>query len=203
MLRTGQVTFGSFNHPVKLSDWTVDAWGAILRRSPDSRLLLKYRYFDDPVLQRVTQARFAARGVAPERLVFAGHSLGEDYFRSFGEVDLMLDAWPAPGSTTTLDALSNGVPVLGLDRPTIAGHYTRSILAAAGLPELIATDADDFVELALDLTGDAGRLDALRARVRPGFEQGPLCDGAGFTRRIEAAFAEMFDLWRRNRRPAA
>jgi protein O-GlcNAc transferase len=201
MSKTGEVTFGSFNHPVKLSDWTIDAWSAILRQAPTARLLLKYRYFDDPVLQRVTQARFAARGVPPERLDFAGHSSGEDYFRSFGDVDLMLDAWPAPGSTTTLDALSNGVPVLGLDRPTIAGHYTRSILSAAGLPELIASDADDFVARAIDLTKDAERLDALRARVRPGFEQGPLCDGLAYARRIEAAFAAMFDQWRRDRQP--
>src|SRR3546814_2246340 len=51
--------------------------------------------------------------VAPERLVFAGRSDGEAYFQAFREVDLMLDAWPAPGSTTTLDALSNGVPEIG------------------------------------------------------------------------------------------
>jgi len=200
-LRTGQITFGSFNHPVKLSDRTFDAWAAILRQAPSSRLLLKYRYFDDPVLQRVTQARLAARGVAPERLIFAGHSHGADYFRAFGDVDLMLDAWPAPGSTTTLDALSNGVPVLGLGGPTLAGHYTSSILVASGLPELAATDPSDFVERALDLTADPMRLDALRARVRPNFEKGPVCDGAAYTARVEVAFGEMFDLWRRNQRP--
>lgn len=199
MLATSQVTFGSFNHPVKLSDWTLDAWATILRRAPQARLLLKYRYFDDPVLRRVTQARFAARGVSPERLVFAGHSSGEAYFQAFGEIDLMLDTWPSPGSTTTLDALSNGVPVLSLDRPTVAGFYTRTILVNAGLPELVASDPQDFVERALDLTSDGERLDALRARVRPGFEHGPLGDGAAFTGRVEDAFFDMFDRWSRAR----
>lgn len=197
-LTTGRVTFGSFNHPAKLSDWTLDAWAAVLRGAPTSRLLLKYRYFDDPVLQRATQARFAARGVAPERIAFAGHSAGQAYFEAYREIDLMFDTWPAPGSTTTLDALSNGVPVLAKPTPTVGGDCVRAILQAAGLPELIAESPEDFVARALDLTADLPRLDALRARVRPGFDNGPCCDEAGFTQRIETAFREMFDLWRAN-----
>lgn len=195
-LATGQVTFGSFNHPAKLSDATLDAWAAVLRQAPASRLLLKYRYFADPVLQRVTQARFLARGVEPDRLAFAGQSLGEAYLEAFREVDLMLDAWPAPGSTTTLDALSNGAPVLTMAMPTVGGHYVRSILEACGLHELVCETSEAFVARAVELASDAARLDALRARVRPGFDNGPCRDEAGFTRRVEAAFGEMFDLWR-------
>jgi predicted O-linked N-acetylglucosamine transferase (SPINDLY family) len=195
-LATGQVTFGSFNHPAKLSDAALDAWSAVLRRLPGARLLLKYGYFADPVLQRVTQARFAARGVEPERIVFAGHSTGEAYFQAFRDVDLMLDSWPAPGSTTTLDALSNGVPVLAKATANAAGLYADAMLSACGLPELVCPTSEAFVARAVELASDLDRLDALRARVRPGFDGGPICDEAGFTRRAEAAFGEMFDLWR-------
>jgi predicted O-linked N-acetylglucosamine transferase (SPINDLY family) len=199
--RTGRVMFGSFNHPAKLSDATIEAWSAILRRAPGARLTLKYRYFVDPVLQRATQARFAAFSVTPERLVFAGHSTGEEYFRSFADIDLFLDAWPAPGSTTTLEALSNGVPVLVLAGPTLTfggGLYSRSIVQAAGLPELVATSPEDFVDRAIALTADIGRLDALRARVRPGFDGGAICDERGFTSRIETAFCEMYDIYQQD-----
>ena len=122
--------------------------------------------------------------------------------QAFREIDLMLDAWPAPGSTTTLEALSNGVPVLALDGepPTLTGGYRRAMLEASGLPELIACSPDDFVARALDLAEDPARLDTLRARVRPGFEGGPICDGAAFTRRLESAFAAMFDDWRNDGR---
>jgi protein O-GlcNAc transferase len=107
----------------------------------------------------------------------------------------MLDAWPAPGSTTTLDALSNGVPVLTKLTPGGCGHYVRTIVEACGLPELIAASAEDFVARATDLASDYRRLDALRSRVRPGFDCGACSDEAGFTRRAETAFGEMFDLW--------
>lgn len=194
---SGQVTFGSFNHPAKLSAPALAAWGALLRSVPDSRLLLKYRYFADPVLQRSIQAVFAAHAVAPERIVFEGHTSGDGYFRAFQAVDLMLDAWPAPGSTTTLEALSNGVPVLSMvgETANLGGFYSRTILQACGLPELVTTTPEAFIARARDLAGDLEALDALRARVRPGFDGGPICDGPAFTRRLEAAYAEMFQRW--------
>jgi len=192
-LSTGQVTFGSFNHPCKLSDPTVAAWAAILKAAPTSRLVLKYGYFVDPVLRRATQARFTGHGVAPDRIQFRGHSAGEDYFKAFHEIDLALDPWPSPGSTTTLEALSNGVPVLSLAGPrrTVGLLYASSILSAAGLAELNAASPEAYVRAAADLARDIPALNALRARVRPGFEASPLCDGPAFTRRVEAAFAQM------------
>lgn len=197
-LASGQVTFGSFNHPAKLSPEAMSVWAAVLRGAPEARLLLKYRYYADPVMQRATQAQFAARGVAPERLVFEGHSAGDDYFRAFQGVDIMLDSWPAPGSTTTLEALSNGVPVLAMvgDPPNVGGFYARAILEAAGLGALATTSPEAFVDLALALAHDPATLDQLRASVRPGFDASPFRDEVGFTRRLEAAYAEMFERWR-------
>jgi len=195
-MASGVLTFGSFNHPAKLNDWVLDAWAGVLRSAPESRLLLKYHYFRDPALQRVTQARFAARGVAPERVVFEGHTTGDEYFGAFRQVDLMLDAWPFAGSTTTLDALSNGTPVLTMADPAShGGAYARSILLGCDLAELVTDSPEGFVERALELTEDVQRLDALRARVRPAFEAGRFCDEAGFTRRVEQAFGEMFARW--------
>jgi predicted O-linked N-acetylglucosamine transferase (SPINDLY family) len=194
----GRVTFGSFNHPAKLSIAALSVWAEVLRRKPDSRLLLKYRYFADSVLQRAIQTQFAARGVAPERVVFEGHSSGQDYFKAFQTVDLMLDSWPAPGSTTTLEALSNGVPVLAMvgEEPNVGGFYARTMLEAVGLADLATTSPEAFVAAALELTEDLDRLDGLRARVRPGFDTSPICDEAGFTRGLESAYAQMFARWR-------
>jgi predicted O-linked N-acetylglucosamine transferase (SPINDLY family) len=88
------------------------------------------------------------------------------------------------------------VPVLMLAEPTLAGRYARTILEASGLPELVTTSEEAFVERALDLVSDPFKLDDLRSRIRPAFEGGPCCDEVGLTRRVEAAFSEMFDLWR-------
>lgn len=194
-LKNGYVTFGSFNNPAKLGEMTVAAWAQILRARPADKLVLKYSYFDDPVLQRATQARFVAYGARPEQLEFRGQSKGRDYLLQFRDIDLALDPSPAIGGATTHDALSNGVPVLstmGDNYYARSGAYT---VLPLGIPELVADDWDQYVERALELTADFAALDQLRSRIRPAFEASSYRDEAGFTRRVEDAFRQMFARW--------
>ncbi len=192
-LARGTITFGSYNHPAKLSDATVLAWSRILKGRPGSRLLLKYRYFIDPVLQLVTRARFAAERVDPGRIDFQGQSEGAEYLASYDQIDLFLDPSPCPGGTTTCDALAAGVPVLTLNGPDFYSRIGVHCLLPAGLPELVAQSWHDYVERAVALTADAGALDRLRQRVRPGFEASAHRDEAGFTRRFESTLRQLFD----------
>jgi protein O-GlcNAc transferase len=194
-LASGAITFGSFNNPMKLSDATVAAWAAILLGRPGSTLVLKYGPYADPVLQRAVQARFAAHGVDAAQLQFRGHSSGPDYLREFQDIDLALDPSPCPGGTTTCDALANGVPVLTLAGPDFYSRIGLNAALACGLPDLIAQSWDDYVAKALALTADIDALDALRSRVRPGFEASAFRDEAGFTRRLEADYRRMFEIW--------
>jgi protein O-GlcNAc transferase len=194
-IKNGFVTFGSFNNPAKLSAPTVAAWASILKVRPRDRLVLKYSYYDDPVLQRVTQARFASHGAQPEQIVFRGHSSGLDYWRAFQEIDLALDTCPCPGGTTTCDALANGVPVLTQWGDDFYSRIGVPVVLPCGLPELIADGWDDYVAKALALTADTAALDALRVRVRPAFDTSPYRDEVGFTRNLEAVYRQMFARW--------
>src|SRR6185312_15830170 len=162
MARNGYPIFASFNHPSKLTPATIALWSAILRRIPEAQLILKYSYFKDPVLQAATAARFAAHGVDPLRLRFEGHSASDAYAAAFERIDLALDPTPAPGGTTTLEALANGVPVLTLAGDTYYSRIGVELLAGAGLPDLIADSPADYVDKAVAVTADARRLQALR-----------------------------------------
>jgi protein O-GlcNAc transferase len=194
-LHNGYVTFGCFNHPSKLSAPSIAAWAAILRARPADRLVLKYRNFIDPVLQRATLARFAAHGVAGERIEFRGDTRGEAYLAEFQQIDLALDPSPSPGGTTSCDALSNGVPLLTLKGEDFYARIGLPGLLPCGLGELVADSWDEYVAKALALTSDAHALDALRQRIRPAFDASPYCDEVGFTRGLEAQFRRMFEIW--------
>jgi len=194
-LKNGYVTFGSFNNPAKLNEMTVAAWSLILRERPDNKLVLKYSYFADPVLQRVTQARFAAYGVRPEQLEFRGESKGLDYLREFQDIDLALDPSPAIGGATTHDALGNGVPVLSNMGDNYYARSGACTVLPLGIPELVAGDWDEYVQRALDLTADFEALDQLRSRIRPAFEASSYRDEAGFARIVEDAFRQIFARW--------
>jgi tetratricopeptide (TPR) repeat protein len=194
-LKNGYVTFGSFNNPAKLNEMTVAAWSLILRARPSNKLVLKYSYFDDPVLQRVTRARFAAYGARPEQLEFRGETKGVQYLLEFRDIDLALDPSPAIGGTTTHDAMGNGVPVLSQMGDNYYARSGACTVLPLGIPELVADSWDQYVERALELTADFKALDRLRARIRPAFEASSYRDEAGFTRIVEDAFRQMFARW--------
>lgn len=195
VLRNGYVTFGSFNHPARLNDQTVAAWARVLHAVPGSRLMLKYRYFTDPVLKNATCARFGAHGIDPQRLDFHGHTTGAEYLSAFGDMDLALDPSPCPGGTTSCDALSNGVPVLTLRGPDFYSRIGVICLDAMGMDELIAESWDDYVERARALASDHQALAQLRASIRPRLDASSIRDEVGVTRSLEGAYRKMFAAW--------
>ena len=55
----GAVTFGCFNNPAKLTPRMTSVWAAILRRLPNSRLLLQFAAWDEPGTQQRYRSLFA------------------------------------------------------------------------------------------------------------------------------------------------
>jgi protein O-GlcNAc transferase len=190
------LTFGSFNHPVKMTDATLVLWAAVLREIPESRLVLKYRdqFGENGLKDRFTE-RFAALGIAANRLVFMGETQeARDHLAAYAEIDIALDTFPFNGSTTSWQALYMGVPVVSRVGNRFVGRVGLSLLTALGLPELAADSDRSFVETALALAGDRGRLKNLRAGLRARIAASPLVDAARYTRTVEAALR---DFWRR------
>ena len=89
--------------------------------------------------------------LAPDRLLLSGGAEHFDFLRGYDEMDIALDTFPYNGGTTTTEALWQGVPVLTFNGDRWASRTSRSLLLAAGLPEWVATDAQDFVSRAINL----------------------------------------------------
>ena len=195
ILKTGVCTFGAFINPSKLSDESVANWSRVLLAAPGSRLLLKYGYFEDPVLRAATATRFAAHGVERERIVFEGHSTGEAYEAAFAKVDLALDPSPCPGGTTTLEAMSRGVPVLTLNGGDYYARHGVQQALGAGLPELVAQSWDDYVAKAAAWAADPAALTELRQRTREGFDNAACVDEPRMARVMEDAYRDLFGRW--------
>ena len=193
---SGVVTFGTFSTLAKLSPSTLDAWAEILKRVPNSRLLLKSRLFVEEESRRLYCSRLVERGVAADRLTFmdpipdiAGH-LG-----SYNLIDITLDPFPYNGTTTTCEALWMGVPMVVLTGDCHAGRVGMSLLNSVGLDELIAESVDQYVEIASALATDLPRLKALRTSLRERMHASRLCDSAGFTRSLEEAYRGVWSNW--------
>ncbi|MBS0337844.1 MAG: tetratricopeptide repeat protein [Proteobacteria bacterium] len=195
-LKNGFVTFGSFNVLPKVTPEVIRAWSLLLGRVPGSRLLLKALGLGDAGSRAQMLAAFARHGVAADRVtVLPLEGSLRDHLARYHEMDIALDPFPFNGTTTTLEALWMGVPVVAIAGDRHSARVGSSILANAGLRELVARDADEYVALAAALAADGARLAALRLAMRDRVAASPLRDPAGFVRDLEGAYREVWARW--------
>ena len=194
-LKSGTVTFGSFNALNKLTPEVIALWADILNATPGSRLLLKRSTMAFPEIRDAYAARFAAAGIGLERLHFRSSSPHPDMLAEYGNVDIALDPFPYNGGRSTCEALWMGVPLVALHGRRMIARQSASILTAAGRPEWVASDPREYRDIAVSLARDPNSLAALRAGQREQIKQSPLLDARRFARNLEAAYRWMWRRW--------
>jgi protein O-GlcNAc transferase len=98
-----------------------------------------------------SRARLEARGVAPERPVFAQRPPEAEHLARHRPADLFLDTLPHNAHTTASAALWAGLPLLTCAGNTFAGRVVGSLLRAIGLDDLVTTSFEEYEALALRL----------------------------------------------------
>jgi predicted O-linked N-acetylglucosamine transferase (SPINDLY family) len=191
-LANGFVTFGCFNNLTKVGDPVIDLWAKILKAVPGSRLFLKATQLADPSIALAITERFARAGIEAGRLILEGPSQRREYLSAYHRVDIGLDPFPYTGGATTSESLWMGVPVLTLAGERPISRQGVALLTNAGLTDWIASDADDYVALAVEQAGDLGRLSLLRSALRARVLASPLFDAPRFARHLEHAFSDMW-----------
>lgn len=192
-LARGYVTFGSFHSSAKLNPSLFSTWAALLQKLPQACLLV-VGVPNGSAVERLHQA-FGTHGIARARVRTLPLQGYEDYLRLYGEVDIVLDSFPYNGATTTCEALWMGVPVVTLAGDAGATRSGISLLHGAGLPQLAAKTADEYVQIACTLAADLELLARLRSGLRERLRQSPIMDAAGFTRGIETAYRSVWCEW--------
>jgi len=167
-------------------------WARVLKRVPDSRLVLLTGFGS----HRQRTVNFLAEGgIEAHRVEFVPPCPRREYLERYHSVDIALDPFPYGGHTTSLDALWMGVPVVSLAGERAVSRAGLSILNNLSLSELVAFSEDEYVKTAADLAGDVPRLGELRRTLRSRMEASVLMDGPRFARNIEAAYRAMWRRW--------
>ena len=192
----GQFTFGSLASLYKITTEVRQAWAAILRQSPESRLLLRNKGLQSAGNQQWLREQFGKLGVAPERLEFLGRADHFQFLETYSAIDLALDTFPYNGGTTTTEALWQGVPVVAIHGDRWTSRVSSSLLRNAGLPQFVARDTDDFVRIAANFANDPVQRDqliALRASLREQLLSSPVCDAAAFAHHMEQIYQQIVE----------
>lgn len=194
------LVFCCFNQNWKITAPLFDVWMRLLREVAGSVLWL--RDAGDAVRANLHRAA-QARGVDPDRLVFAGTVAFDQHMARLQLADIFLDTLPYNAHATASDALWAGVPVVTCKGEGFAGRVGASLLLAAGLPELVTASLAEYEALALKLAKSPAALAALREKLVRNRETAPLFDTDRLRLGIEAAYRQMATTARRGEPPAS
>ncbi len=192
-VENGFVTYGCFNNSKKINNKVVEVWSKILDLNIHSKLLLKSSQYEDEDIKRHFLTRFAAAGIAPQRIIFEGRSSRPDYFEAYNRVDIVLDPFPYPGGTTSFEGLWMGAPFVTLKGNRFYAHNGETIAHNGGLSEWIAESEEDYIKKAVGFSERIEWLSDLRAGLREKVLTSRLFNGSAFARDFEEA---MWMMWR-------
>ena len=184
--------FGSFYHNRKLTDSTLRLWAELLSAVPHSLLVLKASAQSDSDTQRLLRRRMLRQGLDPERVEWLALTKGPvEHMQQYAQIDIALDPIPNGGCTTTCEALWMGVPTITLAGSHYVSRMSTAVLAGANMPEWIAVDRAEYINLAREKAARVFELRANRGHWRRQLQASPLGDASDLIHHLEAAFSKM------------
>lgn len=186
--KNGYITFGSFNNTLKYNAQVFDLWAKILHAVPDSKLILKWRTFNDSVFKQYVWDRFEALGIEASRVDLRGPSFHMQMLEEYSDVDIALDPFPFSGGVTSCEALYMGVPVITMPTVRVVSRQTYGFLSNIECTEFVAYSKQEYAEKAVELAQDIPTLIRYRQTLRGRMIDSPLMQVKTLTTEIEKVF---------------
>jgi protein O-GlcNAc transferase len=182
--------FCCFNNSYKIAPAEFGIWMRLLGQIEGSVLWLlgSNRRAEENLRNEATR-----RGIAGDRIIFAGLCPLPEHLARHRHADLFLDTFNYNAHTTASDALWAGLPVLTKAGRQFPARVGASLLTAVGLPHLITRTADHYERLALELARSPDRLDDIRRQLAQNRADAALFDTALFARHLEAGYTAAFE----------
>ena len=184
--------YACFNQSYKITEPVFTRWCRILEQVPGSVLWL---LVPQEHIQSALRQQAIARGIAPERVIFAPFVKPTEHLARLPLADLFLDTFPYGAHTTCSDALWMGLPVLTQVGRSFSARVAASLLAAVDLADLAVDDAAEYERLAVELANDRSALQRARDHLSDKRMQLPLFDNRRFVVELGDLFARMIERW--------
>lgn len=192
--RNGYITFACVGNISKISAGMLSVWAQIMSRVPGSRLLIRSISFVDSTSKDSLTSWLDQSGLDMSRVDVKGALGGEAFFRSYDDIDIVLDTSPFNGGTTSCFSTYMGVPVVTLVGESLVGRMGLSIMANLGAEQWVAYDEREYVEKAVALANDRDFLRQFRQSARKSYKTSPIGNGRLFMAEFEAACEDLLGL---------
>jgi predicted O-linked N-acetylglucosamine transferase (SPINDLY family) len=181
-----------------MNDQVFNLWVRVLLAVPNSRLLLKCKAFASNEVKSELYIKLQSLGVDQSRVILMGHK-GEvkEHLLLYNSIDIALDTFPYAGTTTTVEAMFMGVPVVTLKGSTHSQNVGVSLLNSIGplVSDLIAVDEDHFVEIAVKLAQNEKRIGDIHANLRDHLLASRLCDTSTYIKHTMDLYRDVWNVY--------
>lgn len=154
------VVFVSVANFFKITPELNDTWAKIIASSPNSVLILfpygpnwSNSYAKKPFEKRIVTA-FSKHGVDKDRLLILDPEpvASRDDIKEYLKItDVYLDSYPFSGTTSLIEPLEVGLPIVSRQGNTFRSAMGAAFLKELNIPDLVAYDEQSYIELAISL----------------------------------------------------
>ena len=189
--KNGYITFGSYNCTSKINDVVIYLWSEILKRMPDSKLLIYRTQMTMSIINNLKE-KFAKRGISADRIIFDLKPYSVHYL-AYLESDISLDTYPFGGMSILTETAMMGVPTVTLLGDGLQSRAAGRVNNVLGLNDLNANTGEEYINCAINLANDKERLDKLKSELRDKILNSDIVNGhIEFTRDLEEKYKEVW-----------
>ncbi|MBC1257472.1 O-linked N-acetylglucosamine transferase, SPINDLY family protein, partial [Trichormus variabilis V5] len=167
----------------------------IIKEVPNSYFLIK-GISDEDSIKLFFDGLADEEGVDTSRLRFLPIVMSESIHRANLDIaDIVLDTYPYNGATTTLETLWMCIPMVTRVGEQFAARNSYTMMMNAGITEGIAWTDDEYIEWGVRLGKDEALRQQIAWKLRQSRKTSPLWNGKQFTREMEKAFTQMWEIY--------
>jgi predicted O-linked N-acetylglucosamine transferase (SPINDLY family) len=190
-LKNKFISFGSFNHILKINNKVIEIWSKILLKVYNSRLYLFSNNFNEEEFKNYFTKLFLEKGVKLNQLYFEPNLDRNGLLNKYNSVDITLDTFPYSGGTTSLESYWMGVPVLTKKGDYFISKSTESINRNVGLDDWVANNDDDYLAKAISFSQDLYKLQNIKHYLRKNRDKFIIFNSKDLAAELVLAFSKM------------
>ena len=193
------IIFFNVQNRQKLHPDTIRLQMRILREVSNSYLLIKERD-NKKTAHKFFEYLAQEEGIELNRLRFLEGSKTElEHRANLSIADVMLDTYPYNGATTTLETLWMEIPLVTRVGEQFAARNSYTFMINAGITEGIAWSDEEYIEWGIKLGTDEDLRNEISWKLRQSKKTSPLWNGKQFTREMEKAYQQMWEIYLQNK----
>ena len=189
--RNGYITFGTLNNPRKYTASAIKTWAEILLKLKNSKLLINRSELESDTMRSNLTTEFRKNGIQEDQLILNTAKNGSNFLDAYNNIDIALDTFPYTGTTTTIDTLWMGVPVITLSGPAIHQRASSSILYHCGLSDWICSTKEEYIEKSIRIAENLKLRQQWRLDLRQSLTQSTLFNTKKFSEEFVEALNSM------------